>query len=134
MREIRKIKITRVTMDHSAGQVRSISHPTNQPHPNPIVNARQLTRSIPHKQAFLTPFTPLPPTRASIMLAHTQPTTASTKRIQGSLLFPPSNTYVGWGVLFFFLFFFSSSFPPPFPYRTYLLITLLEPPSPFELR
>ncbi|PUU80437.1 hypothetical protein B9Z19DRAFT_730164 [Tuber borchii] len=113
--------------DHSAGQVRSIYHPTNQPHPNLIVNARQLTRSIPHKQAFLTPFTPLPPTRASILLAHTQPTAASAKRIQGSLLFPPSNTDVGW-VVFFFFFFSSSYFPPPFSYHTYLLRSWNPPP------
>lgn len=129
MREIRKNKNNEGHRRPSAiAQVkRSIYHPTNQPHPDPpISNARQLTRSISHKQAFLTPSHPfLPRERASIMLVHTQPTAASTKtnsRIPHVPSLPPSNTDVGWRV--FFSFSFSSLSLP------YLLITLLEPPPP----
>lgn len=127
MREIGKNKITKVAVDHSAGQFRSIYHPTNQPHPNPIVNARQLTRSIPHKQAFLTPFTPLPPTRASIC-ARTYSAHCSLNQTNSRIpSFPSLQHRRGMGTVFFFSFFLLL-FPPPFSYRTYLLRSWNPPP------
>ena len=138
MREIRKNKNNEGHRRPSAiAQVkRSIYHPTNQPHPDPpISNARQLTRSISHKQAFLTPSHPiLPRERASIMLVHTQPTAASTKtnsripHVPSSLppSLPPTPTWDG-GCFFLFLF-------PLSPFLTYLLHSWSPPPSPFELQ